>query len=364
MNSMYHMFAVSTEGYIPLVECQYDILRTAYKGFAKFISKTMFSWYAMQHLYARQIAIKSHRGDTTFKEDQFLRYVKSDNYSIPMALDEYLCSIGNIDYATTKYQVHFPVWPNNHGHFGRVTDKTHYKYETSLAPRVLSQAILEDLMYTRDPTRSRNWNLPENLRPIEENAGLPTKNLLGWCRSTTLTTEQRESLEGLGLDEDNFEASILQFQMNEGLFERIAYFVRASEKVINLSNQISESVNGSVAPARWQERDVTNPENFSRTTAYLEREVCQCGPVQEVTNERALIMALRTKKEQIIDKRSYSCYDFGEYLAVPDTWHDTRNKIFEFGRADTWNNCTYRSAYRGKDDVRTSWIRKGLLKNH
>ena len=42
----------------------------------------------------------------------------------------------------------------------------------------LRERIVEDLAYTLDNARNRNWNLPDALRPAVTAGGLPTKNLL------------------------------------------------------------------------------------------------------------------------------------------------------------------------------------------
>jgi hypothetical protein len=45
----------------------------------------------------------------------------------------------------------------------------------------------------------------------------------------------------------------------------------------------------------------------------------------------ALITSFRVRKDLIFGRRPYSCYDFGNYLNVPQQWHDNRNRVFEFG---------------------------------
>lgn len=269
---------MTAEGFIPLIERQYDAIQALDRNFTKFISKSMYLWYNSQHLFARMIAIKATQGETSYEEEKFLDYVKGENYPVPLPIDEYLRSIGDTsDGAGTKYRIAFSVWPNEQGHYGRVGPTTHYKYESVPAPVVLSQAIREDLFFTID--YQRNWNLPAALAPTEDAAGLPTKNLLGWSRSTTLTTEQRQTLEGAGMDQADFGATNAKFQLNKPLFEKVADFVRTTERSLKLSSATSASPNGSIAQVQWQERDTTVPEEFSRVTQYLERE--QCKPAQE-----------------------------------------------------------------------------------
>jgi hypothetical protein len=104
----------------------------------------------------------------------------------------------------TDYHLVFPVWPNNHGHFGQIDADTHVHYETMPSPLVCAERVRQDLVYTLHPEQNPTWDLPEHLRPEEEECGLPTKNLLGWGRSMALSTEQQMTLEGAGIEEDDF----------------------------------------------------------------------------------------------------------------------------------------------------------------
>lgn len=52
--------------------------------------------------------------------------------------------------------------------------------------------------------------------------------------------------------------------------------------------------------------------------------------------------------------------DFGNYQHVPDAWILTRNTIVVHGNVEQWNLEEFRSVFTGKDDIRTSWRRRGL----
>jgi hypothetical protein len=114
-----------------------------------------------------------------------------------------------------------------------------------VSPRICAQRI-HDLQYTVNPALPQNWNLPQDLIPAEEDAGLPTKNLLGWSSATTLTTEQRVLLEGANVREDDFGATNPRFMMNKPLFESIADRVRILDRVVKLGASVHESITGSV----------------------------------------------------------------------------------------------------------------------
>jgi hypothetical protein len=58
-----------------------------------------------------------------------------------------------------------------------------------ISPRICAQRILHGLEYTANPALPHNWNLPQDLIREEENAGLPTKNLLGWAGHVVLPVD-------------------------------------------------------------------------------------------------------------------------------------------------------------------------------
>jgi hypothetical protein len=155
-------FSVTLEGFISLVEREYDLLNSADRNFTKHVSKSMFVWYSVQHAYARCIAIKLHSGENTYEEEVFLNYLRSENYPVPTPIEEYLRSIGDTkDKAGTVYKIVFPTWPNANGDFGLINAETHVDYENMISPRICSQRILNDLLYTQNPALPPNWNIPE-----------------------------------------------------------------------------------------------------------------------------------------------------------------------------------------------------------
>ncbi|CAH0730224.1 unnamed protein product, partial [Brenthis ino] len=88
-------------------------------------------------------------------------------------------------------------------------------------PVVCKQRIQEDLRITTTPG-VREWNLPTTLRPVEEGAGTPTRNCLGWARAATLTNDQLAFLESANIMEDAFPTKFPRFQYNVDLFEKVS----------------------------------------------------------------------------------------------------------------------------------------------
>jgi hypothetical protein len=64
-------FATTTEGFIPLVDREFDLIGSVDRTFTKFVSKSMWAYYCTQHLYARCIAVLRHKGRTTHAEERF-----------------------------------------------------------------------------------------------------------------------------------------------------------------------------------------------------------------------------------------------------------------------------------------------------
>lgn len=356
-------FANTYEGLLPICEREYDLIGSVDRNFTKFVSRAMWNYYCVIHLYTRIIAIKKHKGEDSFQEARFIDSLRSENYPVPSCVDEYLKGVGaTLDSAGVKYTLKFPAWPNRQGHFGVIDENTHWKYETFIAPIVLSHRIMNDVNKTENHGADPNWEIGD-IAPENDNRGLPTANLLGWARATTLTSEQLAAIQGSGITADEFPTDNAQFQMNRGLFELIADKVRSLNRHIKLGSSLHESEDGSIAQTLWQQRDEREEEEFNRIKPYSEREVSVRSNAQhdKRITIAAMITTFRMRKEAIGVRHSWCCYDFGNYEAVPQLWINTRNTIHDYGRVASWNTAEFRSAYTGKDEIRTSWQRRGLL---
>lgn len=208
-------FAITVEGYIPLVEKEYDTIAASKPFFAKQVAKTSFVYYCVQHLYARLITIKRARGESTYNEDAYSDQVLSGNHSIPSPIESYLKAIGNVvDPSQLRYNLMLPAWPQEDGTFGRVSSTTHWKYMTLPCPQIVAERIQQDMKVTA-VSGVRDWNLKDTLKPTEASAGLPTRNCLGWARAATLTNDQVSFLEGAGIMEDQFPTKLLKEKQDQ-----------------------------------------------------------------------------------------------------------------------------------------------------
>lgn len=86
--------------------------------------------------------------------------------------------------------------------WGRVSSETSTFYQNRLSARVLELRIQHDCAYIDQREMDRFWQLPEDIRPAEQAASLPTENLLCYGASTALTAEQRSTLYSVGYMDD------------------------------------------------------------------------------------------------------------------------------------------------------------------
>ena len=84
------------------------------------------------------------------------------------------------------------------GRFGQVNERTHWLYANYPCLAVYIQRIDADWAYTMDPNFDPAWDLPESIQPDEDDAGLPTPNLLGYGLAKRLTPIQIQWLQEAG----------------------------------------------------------------------------------------------------------------------------------------------------------------------
>ncbi|XP_064075458.1 uncharacterized protein LOC135194209 [Vanessa tameamea] len=343
-------FAITAEGFIPLCEKEYDIIAANQPYFAKSVAKSVWVYYCVMSLYARLITLKQERGDSPYEEDTFAGQILSGNHNLPAPIDAYIKALGNvIDTSALRYQLHMPVRPNETGDFGRVGRFSHWKYMSLPSPRIVSQRICEDLRITALPG-IRDWNLPEDIRPAEKGAGLPTRNCLGWARAATLTNDQVDFIESTGIMEDVFPSKFRCFRYNVDLFEKISLALTKTEEKIKITPQTRKNAEGALALVCWTSIEPTVQEN-SPNVFYAESRNNQVITSSEIDARQvlaSLMLSYRVRKDQIGNSRPYCIYSFGNYENVPDTWHDTRNTVFNYGRADRWNVTEYTAPYTDK----------------
>ncbi|XP_062531764.1 uncharacterized protein LOC134201270 [Bombyx mori] len=244
---------------------------------------------------------------------------------------------------SVRYKLRMPVWPNETGDFGRVGRTTHWKY--------VPMRIQEDLKVTSTPG-VRDWNLPEALRPEEGGAGTPNRNCLGWARAATLTNDQVAFLESANVMEDAFPVKFSKFQYSTDLYEKVSLALSKTEEKIKIIPQTKKNAEGAIAQVCWIQVENTD-QDTSPNNFYCESRNNQVVTSSELDARQilaSLILSFRVQKDQIGETRPYSVYAFGNYRGVPDTWHSTRNTVFNDGRADRWNVKEYTAPFTDKSD--------------
>lgn len=354
-------FAVTFEGFVPLVEELYYTLHATNKGFARRISLSAFSYYCTQLLYYRVCTIRDYQGQTASEDEiKFIDEVTSMNLSTPATLEIYLKSIGSVvDTDGARSQIIFPSFPNKSGDFGRVTAETHWKYESMPAPRVVVERIKQDLALEKEPSTNRDWDLPEELRPIGQ-CGLPTKNLLMWNKSVALTSEQTDLLNNHGVTSDEFTIDRDTFCFNRGLCNIISLILEAtpSFKTNDLKKYGEE---GSMGETLLVEV-IEGQEVFNRNAMYTDPGVVVSSASRVDTRFviGAAITKLRVRKEPINGRDCYACYDFNQYTNVPISWRRTRNRLLSLGQSENWDRDRFRSAMLHPRAFSRMWTKRSV----
>lgn len=356
-------FSITAEGFIPLVEKEYDVIASVQPFFAKTVPKSSFVYYCVEHLIARLVTLKRDRGESTYVEDAFMNQVLSGNHHLPGPIDQFIKGIGNVvDPDALRYNIDFPAWPGLTGDFGRVGPETHWMYMSLPSPRVCAQRVKEDLRASREPNVQRDWQLPVELVPEEQAAGVPTRNLLGWAKAAPLTNDQVAFLESVNITPEDFPSRFPQFAFNAELFEKVSLSVDRVAEKFKLVTQTPASTSGSNAQVCWSEVEPTQPST-SRHGFYLETRnsrIVTASDTEARTTLASLICGYRVRKTETQNLRPYCVYDFEDYAAVPNTWHQTCNHIFEFGRAGRWNLMEFTSPYTDKSEYRLAWLKRHL----
>ncbi|CAH0723159.1 unnamed protein product, partial [Brenthis ino] len=353
-------FAVTAEGFIPLCEKEYDIIATQQPYFAKSVPKSAWVYYCVMGLYARLVSVKQEEGDSSYDEDSFAGQVLSGNHQLPAPIEAYIKALGHVvDSTSVRYKLKMHVWPNETGDFGRVGPTTHWKYMSMPSPLVCKQRIQEDLRVTVTPG-VREWNLPARLVPAEEGAGTPTRNCLGWARAATLTSDQHAFLESANIMEDVFPTKFPKFQYSTDLFEKVSLALSKTEEKIKITPQIKKNSEGAIAQVCWTCIEPVVQET-SPNVFYAESRNNQVVTAAELDARQvlaSLILSFRVRKDQIGTTRPYCVYSFGRYTTVPDTWHNSRNTVFNYGRSDRWNVMEYTAPFTDKSEYRLAWLKR------
>lgn len=187
----------------------YRRLAAESNNFARKVAPSAFDYYAAVIATARHIEVADKNGaNVTSDEKDISDKVIKMNFQPPVAVTKYLDGVGStsmpsgrkvrLDRRPIEYEAGNDPIGDIPGYFERVNADTHYLYNSLPCLGVYFQRIREDILKTNDNNRNPNWNLPPNIRPEDGNAGLPTRNLLGWKPSVRLKEDQLHFLYDCG----------------------------------------------------------------------------------------------------------------------------------------------------------------------
>jgi hypothetical protein len=362
-------FTITADSFITLSRRTYETVCAADKEFGRHVSPGMYQYYNVIHFWARIAAIRDHYGYATDDEKNLIRYLSSREHPLHEPINAYLRGIGDFsDPSGTEHKFRLLRLPSREdfagigGFFGPVCPQTHHLYEPLPSPGVAALKVLNDLLFTRDPRLHPVWDLPDDLRPepievegeeVEDWEGdeaipeeerrevvrdvhelRPTANLLCWSTSVRLTNEQRQTVEACGIDEEGFADDFVRYSLSNGLFEALADRVRTSADRYKFGASLHEHQLGSLAQCPYVEREPKEHAVFSRTKLYSEGGIrASCAfQLDERMSVATRVMAFRMRKEPIGGLQSWPCYDFNQYLNVPEDWIETRNTVFNYGQ--------------------------------
>lgn len=195
-------FTTTSVGITDLVELVYNQMIACSRQFSKNLSLSMFNYYVTELFWMRICEIELREGNLDPEVRNMCENSVHRNWAMPELISNFLNSIGAFKDSTGIIARHREItWPGADRHggicgfFDRVSVDIHMHYENRPAPGVAAFRIGRDLDFTVNPNVNVEWNLPVNLQPEEEHAGLPTANMLGWHIPSNLTEEQHIGLE-------------------------------------------------------------------------------------------------------------------------------------------------------------------------
>ncbi|CAF4944176.1 unnamed protein product [Pieris macdunnoughi] len=143
-------FSPDASGFETLLEEEYKAISDVDKAFVKAIPQSVYNHF--HHvLYWYRLSMQAvANGVSSREQEQLINVVNSHDICVPSGAAAYLAGLGDFEDVTGVKHRMTSTEPNDLGHFGRATAQTHHLYETSPAPAISLQRVLEDLHYTND----------------------------------------------------------------------------------------------------------------------------------------------------------------------------------------------------------------------
>lgn len=343
----------------------------------KTLPESMFAHYMITVFWARLCAIRYEHGEAiNATEHSLLEATAGGNYVVPSTLQTYLDGIGDlVDKEGNEWKHMVATIPSDirvagvQGWFGRVTADSHHLYGSLPCPGVSAYRMVQDITYNTVHT-PQEWDLPDAIRPEEildadGQPGLPTQNLLGWSRATTMRPETIAVLESVGVHAAGFD-SVGAFAYSASLMQYVSAWLLRLAQRYKMSTAFNRSRFGSTAQSMRQVRSL-DWTGFIRTQYYCDDGIRVRSNSQFDARQvhAVTVFVYRLFREQILyagQARNIWCvYDWDDYAHVPPAWIATRNAELLSGRAALWDAINLSTAPTERARLLTYYIRTGVV---
>lgn len=202
------VYAPGCEGMTEVIRQTHEALKSKCPGWSKKVPLEAFEYYCAAVVYSRLLTIHSRNNfDTDFKEQRFSEMVENGNYLLPAPLSDYLQGFGNTMMPSGR-EVLFKLLDRQYheseeyfnGWFGQISPDNHYLYRMYPCLPVYLLRIKYCMDYTDGILNDNRWQLPNDIRPEDEDAGYPTENLLGYSLLKRFSNEQIQFLRDQGIN--------------------------------------------------------------------------------------------------------------------------------------------------------------------
>lgn len=170
----------------------------------------------------------------TFEERAYVQRVSEMKLVLPEPIHDLIMGFGNVTMLSGAHLL-YEMPPRDYitagnivGWFGRIGPTNHFIYKSIPCLAVYAQRICQDLAVSSLTTASAIWNLPEEVRPLEPDAGYPTRNLLGYDTAIRYRMEVVTFIQATGVTPTAFPSENGSVPFNPALLSAIASQLRTT----------------------------------------------------------------------------------------------------------------------------------------
>lgn len=319
-----------------LIEQMYCSMEKEHPVFCSLVSQAAFGYYCAVIVYKRILRLRLANYDPLTKDElSFMKQVDALKLRVPLLLQNYIAGMGNVSFHNghCREKFVFKTHPIKYvssstdgsmGWFGRVGPETHFLYQKYPCLTVYAKRIIEEFR-CQPGDETHQWNLPEDIAPLDPNAGCPSENLLGYVPCEPLRANQKKFLKRCDMDGTHFPTSNDSFCLSLKLLGEIRRELVAEKELKLFSSNIQKG-DGSVAQLPYHKLS-----NFPLPHETDVQPIEVDGPFRQFSKYRFLnslhVAALRFQYQLkcIVDERFnfWSVYDFNGFKEVPKEWRET-----------------------------------------